>query len=277
MTNPDEEITGTLALFTEEDEARRTGSNSTMEQAFTEVDAAIAGLIKEANRYLSALKSLQTENSAGNVVGIAKAAEQAGRLRDELQHPAQVKIVEAPEAVAWLASDAWRREIGDALRAHGLAVIEDSSGALLCPPVALVAHPNKTAIMVGRSLVRTIRPDPLALKIKPLRDRDAGTKTPEFLDKLHEATLQIAGATDRRATFRRIYAQFCIAPGWKKDNSELEFGQQIYALRESGIQTTKDGTRYQIQEPSGKVKRSDIFIVYGADGREHEFYAIRFF
>jgi len=85
------------------------------------------------------------------------------------------------------------------------------------------------------------------------------------------------GTSDLRATFREVYSLFALTPGWKKENTELDFGQMIYALSTSSLQTTKDGKRFQIQTPSGEVRARDKFPVYGEDGRLHEFYAIRFY
>ena len=251
------------------------------ETALAQHEAVVDALIKEASRYTAALKKRKKACKGGNMADRQKAADQAIRLAVDIASSAQVAGEWSFDVRAWLASRAWRGEIADALDATGLIAIEAPSdkpaGALVCPPLPLLPEPDKVSVRAGRNTFRSLRPSFVAAEIQRLRARVAGAKTQEFLESLYAMTRHLAGASDLRATFRAIYTLFSLSPGWKKENTELDFGQRVYALRESGLRTTKDGKRFQIQIPSGTVKKKDIFRVYGDDGREHLFYAIRFF
>ncbi len=252
-----------------------------LETALAEHEAVVDSLLKEAGRYASALKAWKKACKEGNMSNRQKAADQAARLAVGIPASAQTAADWSFDVAGWLASGTWQREIADALSTVGLIAIEVASdkpsGALLCPPLPLLPEPDKSSIRAGRQTVRSVRPSAVAAEIKRLRARAAGAKAQEFLQALYGATRQLAGVADLRATFRAIYSLFALTPGWKKENTELDFGQMVYALRESGLETTRDGKRFQIQLASGKVKERDIFRVYGDDGREHSFYAIRFF
>lgn len=253
--------------------APETGS---LEAALAAHEAEVDALIKEAARYASALKAWKKACHMGRLADRQKASDQAVRLATAL--PTLTGAAQWTfDAGAWLRSDAWRTEIADALRALGLGAIKDPSGALLCPPLPLVAEPERSRLRAGRQTFSMLRPTAVAAEIRRVRERVAGARTQEFLEALYAATRHLRGTSDLRAAFREIYNLFSLTPGWKKENTELDFGQMVYALAGSGLQTTKDGKRFELQTPSGKVKSRDIFGVYGEDGRLHEYYAIRFF
>lgn len=251
--------------------------DGSLEAALAQHEAEAGALIKEANRCVSALKAWQKASKSGQMAKRQRTAEQAVRLTEALLASSRDAAGWSFDIEEWLGSEAWRTEIADALRSAGLRAIEDPSGALLCPPLALVAEPDRGRIRAGRQSFSALRPSAIAGEIQRVRDRVAGARTQEFLEAMYRATRHLCGPSDLRATFRRIYDLFALTPGWKKENTELDFGQMVYALSVTPIRTTKDGTRFQIQTPSGPVKKRDIFGVYGEDGRLHQFYAIRFY
>jgi len=248
-----------------------------LEASLQEHEADVDALLKDAVRYVSALKAWKKAARQGQTGARQRAAEQAARMAAAIEGPVKQAADWSFDVAAWLRSPAWHLEIAQSLRALGLAAIEDPSGALLCPPLPLVAEPERGRVRAGRQTFSALRPSAVAAEIKRLRDRVAGARTQEYLEALYAATRHMRGTSDLRATFREVYSLFALTPGWKKENTELDFGQMIYALSVSGLQTTRDGKRFQVQIPSGKVKQRDIFGVYGEDGRLHQFYAIRFY
>jgi len=250
---------------------------ASLEASLQQHEADVDALLKDAARYVSALKAWKKAAHLGDMAARQRAAEQAVRLAAAIERQVKQAAAWSFDVTAWLRSPAWRSEIAQSVRALDLVAIEDPSGALLCPPLPLVAEAESGKVRAGRQKFRALRPSAIAGEIKRLRDRVKGARTQEFLEALYAAARHLRGTSDLRATFREVYSVFALTPGWKKENTELDFGQMIYALSVSGLQTTRDRKRFQIPVPSGKVKQRDIFGVYGEDGRLHQFYAIRFY
>ncbi|MBM3496845.1 MAG: hypothetical protein FJX72_21365, partial [Armatimonadetes bacterium] len=211
-----------------------------LEQALADHEAAVDGLLKDAARYVSALKAWKKACRLGQMAARRRAADQVSRLSQSLSAPVALAAAGwSFDVSAWLGGEAWSSEIAEALQSLGLTAIQDPSGALLCPPLPIPPEPDKERIRAGRQTFTILRPAAIAAEIKRVRDRVAGARTQEFLEALYAATRHLCGASDTRATFRDVYGLFSLTPGWKKENTELDFGQMVYALSVSGLQATK--------------------------------------
>ncbi len=137
------------------------------------------------------------------------------------------------------------------------------------------SQPGRNAFTLGKVIWTNVRPRVVAAELKKLRDRTKDANSQEFLESLYGANEQLKGSVDF-VKFRDIYDLFCLAPGYKKENSLAAFSQQIYALNMSEIATTRKGVKYGIESPTSGAKDRDILTVISEDGRPLSYYSIWF-
>lgn len=234
-------------------------------------------LLKDANKYVGALKTWKKACQSGHLANRQKAAAQAAELAAGLREPTR-DAAEAWQfdARAYLESDAWRTEAQTtAAEQFGLRVLEEG-GNLISSPVIVRALPGRGALQIGKVNWPALRPRVVAAELKRLRDRASSANSQEFLDSLFGASERLKQSGDPVAKFRDIYDLFSLTPGWKKDNPPAAFGQAIYAVHRSEIRATRGGRSFEIVYPSGNVKERDIFTVIAEDGKPLRYYGIRF-
>ncbi len=248
----------------------------TLEGAICAEVERVEALLKGARKYCDVLKAWKKHAEGGNVAGLGKAAEQARKLAAE-----QAERVETAaaawtfDASAWLSSGQWlddTQQATDRLEVRTVRVDD----MLIAPPVLVRALPGKLSLKIGRDVRGTLRPQTTAELLKRIRDQKLAGGAVEFLDRLYDVWKALR-SVDRPVTrFCDIYTYFCMAPGWKRDNPEQAFAQQLLALHGSGLRATRKGVPFHIEYPSGNVKKRDVISVYADDGSVLRFYGIRF-
>jgi hypothetical protein len=184
---------------------------------------------------------------------------------------------------SYLQGARWRDEVEAIARErHGLRVIRnDAAQQLISSPVAVQALPGQGRLRIGggRGSWPAIRPSAVAAELKRLRDRASEANSQEFLESLYRACeRQERQRGDGRMfiTFREAYDLFCLAPGYRKENTRQVFGEMLYTLHRSGIQATRTGKVVQWEWPSARVKETEIFTVLAEDGSTLRYYGIWF-
>jgi hypothetical protein len=248
-----------------------------LEEALQEHEEQVDTLLRDANRYVSALKAWKKACQAGHLGNRQKAAAQAEEMAKGLPDPASETAVGWDfDARAYLESEDWRKEVQTtAAERLGLRVLEEGE-TLISSPVVVRALPGRGAVQIGKVNWPQIRPRMVAAELKRLRDRTAAANSLEFLESLEAAAGRITRDDDPVAKFRDIYDLFSVTPGWKKDNPPAAFGQAIYALHRSDIRATRKGRSFEIVYPSGNAKDRDMFLVIAEDGKPIKYYGIRF-
>lgn len=247
-----------------------------LEEALQTQEEQVDDLLKSAAKYLAALKSWKKACQTGHLGNRQKAAAQAAELAPALAAPAS----EASEswqfdARVYLESGEWRDELRAAAEKQGLRALEDGEN-LVSSPLVVRAVPGRSALALGKVNWPAIRPKIVAAELRRLRDRANSGNSQEFADSLFAVAQRLNPADAPFARFREIYDLFCLTPGWKKDNPPAAFGQAIYALHKSGLQTTRAGRKFDFEYPSGNVKDRDIYTVIAEDGRPIRYYGIQF-
>lgn len=247
-----------------------------LEEALEREEAAVETLIKQATKYLTALKAWKKAAQQGNVTNRAKQADLACSLAPQLvSATTEAAAGWAFDATQWLGSEAWIREIEEACNRISVRTLREGE-ALICPPVVVRAQPSRGAVKIGKDVDPCIRPAVVASTLKTIRDRKSASGSAEFLECLYGVWKHMRTKDTPVARFRDIYAQYSMTPGWKKENPEQAFGQSLYALQRSGLTMTKKGILYQMEWPSGNAKDKDLFTVYAEDGKPIRYYGIRF-
>ena len=249
----------------------------TLEDALQTQEEQVDDLLKSAAKYTAALKNWKKACQIGHLGNRQKAAALASELAPALASP----VSEAAEAWqfdarAYLENGAWREELAAAAEKQGLRALEDGDN-LVSSPLVIRAVPSRSALTLGKVNWSAIRPQVVAAELKRLRERASSGNSQEFADSLFAVASRLSPAeTAPFAKFRDIYELFCLTPGWKKDNPPAAFGQALYALHRSGLQTTRAGRKFDFEYPSGNVKERDIYTVIAEDGRPIRYYGIQF-
>lgn len=249
----------------------------TLDEALQVHEEHVGDLLKSATRYVSALKAWQKACAAGHLGDRQKAATQAGELAatlpDATAAAAETWTFDARE---WLESGAWRDEIrAEAAKRHGLRVLDEEE-MLVSSPVLVRAQPGRGVLQIGKENWPRLRPRVVVEQLKKLRERSTAGNSQQLLDSLH-AVYEKLGKGDGFLKLREAYDQFCVTPGWKKENPPAAFAQALYALHRSGITTTRRGATYQLGVVESQVKERDVFTVIAEDGRTIRYYKIEFY
>jgi len=248
-----------------------------LEDALQTQEEQVDDLLKSATKYLAALKGWKKACQIGHLGNRAKAAAQAVELAPALAAPA----TEAADAWqfdirTYLESSDWRDELRAAMEKQGLRALEEGDN-LISSPLIVRAVPGRSALALGKTNWPALRPRVVAAELKRLRERAGSGNSQEFADSLFAVAQRLSpGENAPFAKFRDIYDLFSLTPGWKKDNPPAAFGQAIYALHRSGLQTTRAGRKFDFEYPSGNVKDRDLYVVIAEDGRSIRYYGVQF-
>lgn len=248
-----------------------------LEDALQTQEEQVDDLLKSAGKYLSALKNWKKACEIGHLGNRQKAAAQAAELAPALAAPtADTAESWQFDVRAYLESGEWREELRAAADKQGLRALEEGE-SLVSSPLVIRAVPGRSALALGKTNWPAIRPKVVAAELKRLRERANSGNSQEFIDSLFAVAQRLDPDSPAPfAKFRDIYELFCLTPGWKKDNPPAAFGQAIYLMHRSGLQTTRAGRKFTFDYPSGNVKERDIYTVYSEDGRQIRYYGIQF-
>jgi hypothetical protein len=271
-----EDVGGTMDAGT--GQVAQTPDLQALEPVLAEAEARVDALAKQAGKLSSAIKAWQKATKLGHLANRQKAIAAATKLLDEMPEVAAAAAGDIPVR-AYLESGAWRRELAETLRTrYGIAAFGDPSGALVCPPVVVSADVVGGRLRVSRAPLSALRPTAVADEVKRHHDRVSAANCQEFVEGLYAAAKRLcAGQAQIYAPFHEIYALFADTPGWKKANPAVEFGQSIYALHQSSVRATKDGSVFQVRTQASGLRPNQIFTVYGRTGASYSYSGISFF
>lgn len=246
-----------------------------LEPALGDQEQRLEAIAKDLSRLNSAVKAWRKACSDGALATRSKSAAQAVELADRLR----IQLADCSQswdfdARTYLA-DEWIQELLEAAAAADLRAFKDDDECVV-PPLVLSSRPSQESIFLGKERLKMMRPKSVVKEIQTrlAKSRDAANQ--EFLESVFKAWDRRANPRTALVKFRDVYDMFCLAPGWKKDNSRAVFAQQIYGIHTSGLTTTRDGTPFNLQEPSSKVSGAEIFEVRARDGRPIRYYGISF-
>ncbi|HLJ53438.1 MAG TPA: hypothetical protein VKT77_00280, partial [Chthonomonadaceae bacterium] len=236
------------------------------------------GLMKEAGRYLGALKAWKKACKTGQYNDRQKAAGLAAQLAPALAEPAERAASSfAVDVREYLSGEQWRRDVIEAAASDPIRLrVAEEGDTLVSSPVIVRAQPGRAALQIGRQNWPHLRPRAVAAELKRLRDRTGSANSSEFLESLFAVWNSQKANRPVFIRFREIYEMWSLTPGWKRENPAAKFAQEIYALSRSGIAATRSGRRYEIITPSANAKPAEIYNVIAEDGRTVCYLGIRF-
>ncbi len=247
------------------------------QDALKEQELQVSDLIKTAEKYLASLKSWKKACETGHLVNRQKAADSANSLVKELEIPTNEAAGSWNlNAQEYLESSAWIEELGAACSKINLrVVIEDDH--IVSPPVIVRAQPHQARLLLGKKPWSAVHPAVIAKELKRLNEISINEREcQQFLNSVYEACKRDSSdKNDLRTKFIDVFKRWEMTPGYKVENSRASFGQQINALDESGVRTTKDGKVFHLDGPDGKANK-DIFDVVSKDGLSKQYFIIWF-
>lgn len=248
-----------------------------LDRALQEQEEQVDVLLRNANKYVGALKAWKKACEIGHIGNLQKAAAQAGELSAALpETTAAAKRAWDFDIRYYLETDEWRAELqAVAAERFSLRTLAEED-TLISSPITVRALPARNALALGKVNWPAIRPKVVAAELKRLRDRTASANSQEFVESLLGACIQLSSKADPHAKFRDIYDLFCLTPGYKKENPAAAFGQQIYALHRSDVRATRGGRKLEIEYATGNYKEKDVFTVLAEDGRPIRYFTIFF-
>lgn len=235
-------------------------------------DARLSKLQKEYATLGLLLKKWQKASASGELGALSKTGDEIVQAASRLSESVRTVREEWNVEGDYLGEGHWLDEIEEIARGADLRVLRDGE-TLVAPPSTL--RIDKSVLKLNGDTKKGVRPSALVAEMKRIAEKQP-TGGKDFLESLYGAWKVRRENSDSVLRLREAYETFSLAPGWKTENTRNNFAQRLYALHSSGVYTTRDGTPFNLQEPSGATKPDEVFRVRGRDGREIVYWGIGF-
>ncbi len=180
---------------------------------------------------------------------------------------------------SYLADGRFLDDLKAAAAENGLSLFE-KDGRIYCFPLLLRVDPKDTAVKIGRTLERRIRPSELARLLVAAQKRPQRFREERFLRILYGMWRHKVG-TGWRGTgagpvvaLADIHEMLTLLPG--ADYPVEEFARDLLLLDRKPDLRTPDGCRFELPASTlskGGMKR---VVVYDEQGRERTYIGLRF-
>ena len=262
-----------------------------LEQAFADVEGAAGAALKSAKDLEGLARRLQNAAKQGNIAAIKRAQ---GRLDGALS---ALSADVSAAAGSWTLNEAdeearirdgYADELREAAAERGLT-LHERDGRLFASPSIVRILPSERAVRIDRKQDSAIRPSRVAQLLAENQKRPGKYPVARFLEALYEVYVDIVrgdetasrlmpGKQGRVVPLARIYRLFTSLPGHRREYTNLDFARDLYLLETSGATTTKSGAVASFPASTGmrNPKAGDVFTFVDSDGRDAQYYAIRF-
>lgn len=262
-----------------------------LEQAFADVENAAAAALKSAKDLEGLARRLQNAAKQGNIAHIkqwqGRLGDALSALGEDVSAAATSWPFEDTEEGAYL-RDGYAEELREAASERGLT-LHERDGRLFASPSIVRILPGDRAVRIDQKQVSAIRPSHLAQLLAENQKKPGRYPVAQFLEALHTVYLDIVrddesasrlmqGKQGRVVPLARIYRLFTSRPGQQREYTNVDFARDLYLLETSGATTTKGGATVSFHASSGtrSHKAGDVFTFVGPDGRDAQYYAVRF-
>lgn len=262
-----------------------------LEQAFADVEDAADAALKSANALTGLAKRLKKAAKEGNVTAMKREQERLGgalaALSKDVSTAAGAWPLGDAEEEAYL-RDGYAEELRAVAAERGLTMHE-RDGRLLASPSIVRPLPSERAVRIDRKQVSAIRPSRLVALLREIQKKQGRYTAARFLEALHAVYTDIVRGDEtasrlmqekqgRVVPLARIYRLFTSLPDSEREYGATDFARDLYLLETSGKTTTKNGAVASFHASSGtrSPKAGDVFTFVGPDGRDAQYYAVRF-
>lgn len=262
-----------------------------LEQAFADVENAADAALKSASALTKLAKDLQKAAKQGNIAAIKREQGRLGGALDDLSNGVSAAVESWPfgdaEEEACI-RDGYADELREAAAERGLTLHERDGRLFASPSIVRILHGDR-AVRIDRKQVSAIRPSHLAQLLADIQKKPGRYPAARFLEALYERYSDIVRGDESASRLMqekrglvvplaRIYRQFTSLPGSEREYGSTDFARDLYLLDTSGERTTKSGAVVSFSASSGtrSPKAGDVFTFVGPDGRDAQYYAVRF-
>lgn len=258
-------------------ETQKADSSPLLEPALRDEIERVAPLVKRVGKLGSTIKAWHKAALVGDLVAREKFSAQALELAHELNEAVGAETGKwSFDLRSYLETGAWRQELEDVASKEGAFRAFREGEMLLIPPLVLRAQAANRVLKIGNERWSRLRPKVVIAEVNRRREKVNTAVSSELLESLHQVARRDNNARNPFIKFCEAYEMFCIAPGYKRENSRADFGLSIYALHRSGLKSTKKGIPFQFEWPAANYKESDVFTVIAEDGKPLRFFGIQF-
>lgn len=251
---------------------------SDLEERLLALDATLDEAQKAGKAVVSAISRTRAAVKVGRVGEIAKG------LGAISQRIAEANATAGGLADAWtfdvtsyLADGGFLNELKTAAAEKGLSLF-DSGGRIYCFPLLLRIEAKESAVKIGKTLERRIRPTELARLLATAQKRPQRFREDQFLELLYRTWRRLVGVdwpeTGPIVALTDIHETLTLLPG--ADYPIEEFARDLLLLDRRPDLRTRGGHRFEFPASTLSKGRMKRVVVYDEQGRERAYIGIRF-
>lgn len=262
---------------------------NSFEQGFSDAEKAAAATVASAGDLIRLAKQLQKASKEGNIAAMKRTQ---GRLDAALTSLGQTV---ANAVQSWpFQDDEEEQYLRDGYSAEMRHVaserkldIHERDDRLISHPSIVRILPGERAVAIDRKKVSTIRPSYLADILLTNQQKPNRYQSGPFLEALYNVYSDIVReelsdrdrlvqAGGRVVPLERIYRLFTSLPGSSREYDRTDFARDLYFLETNGPKQTKKGATVSFPSSTGTRRSKGLFSFVGPDGRDVEYYGLRF-
>jgi hypothetical protein len=253
---------------------------SDLEESLLALDASLEEAQKASKAIVSAVNRTRAAVKVGRVAEISKG------LSIISQRITEANAVSGSLADAWtfdvtsyLENGGFLNELKTAAAEKGISLFE-SNGRIYCFPLLLRVDAKESAVKIGKTLERRIRPSELARLLATAQKRPQRFREDQFLELLYRTWRRLVGAdwsdTGRGpiVALTDIHETLTLLPG--ADYPIEEFARDLLLLDRRPDLRTRGGHRFEFPASTLSKGRMKRVVVYDEQGRERDYIGIRF-
>ena len=259
------------------------------EQAFSDTEKAAAATVASAGDLIKLAKQLQKASKEGNIAAMKRVQ---GRLDDALGSLGQTVAnavrswpFQDNEEEQYL-RDGYSAELRRVALEHGLDIHERDDRLISHPSIVRIL-PGERAIRIDKKRISSIRPSYLTDLLLKNQQKPGRFQSGAFLESLYAVYSDIVSEerSDRHSLVKtggrvvpldRIYRLFTSLPGSSREYDRTDFARDLYILESNGPKRTRNGAAVSFPSSTGTRRSKGLFSFVGPDGRDVEYYGLRF-
>jgi len=258
-----------------------------LENAFDHAEVAAESMLRAANSLVSLSKRMQTAAKEGKIDVLKKHIESLkdnlGIVQTEVQNAGNAWTMTEDEEETYLAGD-YIAELQEISAQQGLELFE-RDGAVVAYPSKLIVLPKENAIRLDGKKVLTIRPSCVASILRTNQLKRVRSNSPQFLESLYKVYRALIRTSDNKEMFENkesiihlssVYEVMTALPGFARDYDRLDFAKDLYLLDVSGLQETRNGTKFKFHADTGAKSGRGTFVCVDRNGQDQKFHDIQF-
>ena len=253
---------------------------SDLEEQLAALDAQLDEVQKVGKAVVSAIGRTRAAVKVGRINDIAKGLGAISQQVAEAQQAAgELAHAWNFDAMRYMADGRFLSDLENAAAERGLKLFA-RDGRIYCFPLLLRIDSKETAVRIGKTVERAIRPSELARRLAALQKRPQRFREEQFLDLLYRAWRRLAAANSPAAdsgpvvALADIHDTLTLLPG--ADYPIEEFARDLLLLDRKPDLRTRDGSRFEFPASTLSKGRMRRLVVYDEDGRERTYLGIRF-